>query len=66
MPDYPAAIDEIDKDLTLLRDASRSAPPDKQDRWQRLIDNALDERLRLMALRDTAAAARHAALTAGV
>ena len=50
-------ISECDKNLSLLREAWMEAKPDKKSRWLDLINQALDERIRLMAMRDSKAAA---------
>lgn len=47
-------IAECDKNLALLRESWLEAQVEKKPRWLHLIDQSLDERLRLMAMRDAA------------
>lgn len=53
--EYIKLITETDKNLALLRESWLEAVKEKKSRWMVLIDQALDERSRLMKLRDSAA-----------
>lgn len=55
--EYLKLIAECDKNLSLLRESWLESPLQKKARWLGLINQALDERIRLMALRDNKAAA---------
>lgn len=55
--EYLKLIAECDKNLSLLRESWIEAPVEKKARWMGLINQALDERCRLMALRYGKAAA---------
>lgn len=46
------AIVEHDKTLAILRQSCRDAIPARKSHWMGLINQALDERLKLMKLRD--------------
>lgn len=46
------AIVEHDKSLSVLRESWRDAIPARKAHWLSLINQALDERLKLMKLRD--------------
>jgi xanthine/CO dehydrogenase XdhC/CoxF family maturation factor len=46
------AIAEHDGNIALLRKSWLAAKPEEKGRWMALINQALDERLRLMAMRD--------------
>lgn len=50
--EYEKLISEHDKTLSLLRQSQIDASPAMKAAWQERIDAALDERIRLMALRD--------------
>ena len=52
--EYLRLITECDKNLSLLRESWLEAKVEKKGRWLELINQSLDERLRLMALRDAA------------
>lgn len=55
--EYLKLIVECDKNLALLRESWMESPVEKKPRWMGLINQALDERFRLMTLRDGKAAA---------
>lgn len=50
--EYEKLIAEHDKTLSLLRASKLDASPKLHSAWDERINAALDERLRLMALRD--------------
>lgn len=50
--EYDKLINEIDRLLIILRDKRKAALSVDKKNWTKKIDNALDERLRLMAGRD--------------
>lgn len=50
--EYQKLITEHDKTLSMLRRQWIEAAPADKPKWLARIDAALDERLRLMALRD--------------
>lgn len=52
--EYERLIEALDKNLTLLRASWLEDGSREESKWKRRIDEALDERLRLMALRDAA------------
>jgi hypothetical protein len=47
-------IVELDKTLSLLREGWTDAKPADKSKWMDRIDSMLDERFRLMSLRDAA------------
>jgi hypothetical protein len=51
-PEAKAAIVEVDNNLSLLRESWLDAVIEKKSRWMGLINQALDERLVLMRMRD--------------
>jgi hypothetical protein len=55
--EYLKLIAECDKNLSLLRESWMESSVKKKSRWMGLINQALDERFRLMTLRDGKAAA---------
>jgi len=50
--EYKKLINEHDKTLSMLRKQWMSAEGQDRNKYQQRIDEALDERLRLMKLRD--------------
>ena len=45
-------ISQVDDKLTILRESWMDSKPEKKARWMAKIDAALDERSKLMKLRD--------------
>ena len=54
--EYTNLIAEHDKTLSMLREMWMGAGPDEKSKHMERINVALDSRLRLMALRDSASA----------
>lgn len=53
-PEYDRHIAELDKTLSMIRKGWMDAKPAEKPKWMDQIDSMLDERLRLMSLRDGA------------
>lgn len=47
-----ASIVEIDKTLAILKQGRDAAKPDKRNEWTERMDAMLDERFKLMRVRD--------------
>lgn len=45
-------IQKIDDKLSLLRESWMDAAEDKKGKWMKLIDESLDQRFKLMSIRD--------------
>jgi len=52
MQDIHQLIEEHDESLALLRKSWLEAAPADKEKWAKMIDKSLDERLVLMARRD--------------
>ena len=52
--EYKRLIGEVDKTLSMLREGWMSALDHERAKWRERLDAMLDERLRLMKLRDSA------------
>lgn len=51
--EYETLIENLDQTLLMLKDYWLESAPELKQTWLSRIDKALDERLRLMKLRDT-------------
>ena len=54
--EYQRHIAELDKTLSMLREGWMESKPADKSKWMDRINSMLDERLRLMSLRDNAPA----------
>jgi len=45
-------IKKIDKNLPILRESWQDASEDKKNKWMKMINEQLDQRLTLMSIRD--------------
>ena len=52
--EYQRHIAELDKTLSMLREGWMESKPADKSKWMDRINSMLDERLRLMSLRDNA------------
>ena len=47
-----SSIRKIDEKLSILRESWQDASEDKKNKWMKMIDEQLDQRLTLMRIRD--------------
>ena len=50
-----SSIRKIDEKLSILRESWQDASEDKKNKWMKMIDEQLDQRLTLMSIRDNMA-----------
>ena len=50
-----SSIQKIDEKLSILRESWQDAGEDKKNKWMKMIDEQLDQRLTLMSIRDNMA-----------
>jgi hypothetical protein len=50
-----SSIRKIDEKLSILRESWQDASEDKKNKWMKMIDEQLDQRLTLMRIRDNMA-----------
>ena len=50
-----SSIRKIDEKLSILRESWQDAGEDKKNKWMKMIDEQLDQRLTLMRIRDNMA-----------
>lgn len=47
-----SSIQKIDEKLSILRESWQDAGEDKKNKWMKMINEQLDQRLQLMSIRD--------------
>jgi hypothetical protein len=47
-----SSIQKIDEKLSILRESWQDASEDKKNKWMKMINEQLDQRLTLMSIRD--------------
>jgi hypothetical protein len=50
-----SSIQKIDEKLSILRESWQDAGEDKKNKWMKMINEQLDQRLTLMSIRDNMA-----------